>query len=114
MKAKDIEIFEKVYGQLQAARTEVAALSKKSPDGAINKFKLEFINQMLCESNKLLKESNKPLDGFEKFDPDVIPTNSDVVFVISQYIESLDRLKADNTEDMMFGNRRWLVDEEET
>jgi hypothetical protein len=113
VKLSDIELFEKVYGQLQIIHAEISALSKKSPNDAINEFKLTFVNQVLAQSNKLLKGDMKPLDGFNEFNLDVVPTNSDVVFVVAQYIECLDKLKSDNVKRESFGSWQWVVEEDD-
>ena len=40
MEKKDVERFEKLHIQIKDMYSELSILSKKSPDGAINKFKL--------------------------------------------------------------------------
>ncbi|MEH2124811.1 hypothetical protein [Nostoc sp.] len=40
MKRKDVDEFEKLSGQLQGIYEEISVLSKKSPNNAVNKFKL--------------------------------------------------------------------------
>ena len=42
MEKKDVERFEKLHIQIKDMYSELSILSKKSPDGAINKFKLNF------------------------------------------------------------------------
>jgi hypothetical protein len=44
----------------------------------------------------LLGSEYKPFDEFEKFDTDDLPSNSDVTFIVGQYIEELERKRADN------------------
>ncbi|MFF2482727.1 hypothetical protein [Paenibacillus sp. NPDC058071] len=97
----DVSAFEKVQAQLQGLFDEVGTLSKKKPDDAINKFKLKIINPILAEANKLLTEEYKPFSDFEQFDEDSLPTNSDTVMVLSQYLNCLEKLRADNI--MLYG-----------
>ena len=84
MEKDKIEKFEKLHIQIKDMYNELSILSKKSPDGAINKFKLKFINQLIEEANQFLKERYKPFADFEKFEEEDIPFNSDVVMIISQ------------------------------
>jgi len=96
MKKDKIEKFEKLHIQIKDMYNELSILSKKSPDGAMNKFKLKFINQLIEESNQFLEEKYKPFDDFKKFEEDDIPFNSDVVLIVSQYIQCLEKFKYDN------------------
>jgi hypothetical protein len=93
MDKTEVEKFRKIYSQITDMYTELGILSKKSPDGRINKFKLKFVNQLIDASNMLLGTSLKPFDDFELFDVDDMPSNSDVVLVLSQYIKCLEKLR---------------------
>ena len=106
MEKDKIEKFEKLHIQIKDMYNELSSLSKKSPDGAINKFKLKFINQLIEEANQFLKERYKPFADFEKFEEEDIPFNSDVVMIISQYIKCLERFKYDNVK-LLSGNWYW-------
>lgn len=92
----DISLFEKSQAQLQALFEEMSTLSKKKPDDAVNKFKLRFINQVITTSNTLLNDEYIPFSDFDRFDEDDLPTNSDVVIILSQYLNCLEKLRADN------------------
>lgn len=96
MKKEYVENFEKLHIQIKNMYNELSVLSKKSPNGAINKFKLNFINQLIEEANQFLKDRYKPFADFEKFEEDDMPFNSDVVMIISQYIVCLEKFKYDN------------------
>lgn len=97
MKTKeDIETLEKTLGQLQAVHREISILSKKSPHDAVNVFKLELINTIIVAANNLLGSSYTPLEGFEKFNEDDLPSTSDVAFVIAQYLEEIERFRSDH------------------
>lgn len=93
---EDVEKLEKIIGQLQAAHTEVAVLSKKSPADSLNPFKLKMINKVLEESNKVLGEKYKPFDEFDKFEENDLPSNSDVTMILAQYMEEAERFRSDN------------------
>ena len=93
---KDIEQLEKTIGQLSAMHREMSLLSKKSPNDAVNKFKLGRINQALKAANGVLGNRYTPVEGFQKFGEDDVPSNSDVVFVLAQYMEEVQRYRTDN------------------
>jgi hypothetical protein len=96
MKTKDVDFFEKVKGQLQQLQTEISALSKSKPDNPINKFKLTFINEKLAEANTILVGGFKPFKEFTLFNVDDLPSNSDVVIVLSQYLDCLEAWRCAN------------------
>ena len=93
----DKDKFNKVNRQLSALHQEVSILSKRKPDDAINKFKLKFINQVLVEVNAVLNRKNKPFQDFATFQEDEMPTNSDVVMILAQYLECFDRQGRDRS-----------------
>jgi len=92
----DVESFLKLEVQLKSTRKEMAELSKKKPNDVVNKFKLGHLNLMLRTANEFLRE-HLPLEGFEEFDEAVIPSNSDVVFVLAQYTDAIYRFRETNT-----------------
>ena len=80
MKKENIERFEKLHIQIKDIYEELSLLSKKSPDGAINKFKLKFINQLIEDSNSFLGDRYKPFVDFERFQEDDIPFNCVTIY----------------------------------
>ena len=67
---------------------------------------------MLAAANDLLGNSYKPLDGFEQFNSDEVPTNSDATFILTCYLEEIERMRADNIESH-FGNWRYKLSDSE-
>lgn len=99
MDTKQVETFLKLQPQLKSAYDEISLLSKKKPTEEVNKFKLKFINSILSRANEILGEKYKPFpDDFDLFDEDDMPNNSDVVFILSHYLTSLEKLRCDNIE----------------
>lgn len=98
MTIEEIDKFEKVQGQLESLLNEIAVLAKKSPNDGVNKFKLNFINNVLGEANGVLGDDYKPLDSFSQFNEDDLPSNSDVTFILSQYLSCFEKLRSDNIE----------------
>ena len=96
MKRTDIDIFEKLMAQLGGLYQEMSALAKKSPNDAVNIFKLQFVNGCLGKCNELLGQRYRPFSEFEVFSSEDMPSNSDVTFILSQYIACADKLRADN------------------
>ena len=113
MEKREVDLFEKIYGQMEALHTEISALSKKSPNDAVNKFKLKFINRVIEEANGLLKEEYKPFTDFDFFGEDDVPTNSDVSMIIAQYLNCLEKLRSDNI-GIYHGSWCWVIDGRQT
>ena len=109
MKKDEVELFVKVQSQMEEMHNEVSILSKKSQNDALNEFKLNFVNNLLEDANGLLGEKYKPFKDFKQFDKNNIPTNSDVVMVLSQYLACLENMKIDNTESSL-GTWYWKID----
>lgn len=88
--------YHKVKGQMSTLFQEIKDLSKKSPDTQLNPFKLEYINEIIADANKILVGEYKPSKNFELFDKDDLPSNSDVVMILAQYINSFEDYYNDN------------------
>ncbi|CAD7055943.1 hypothetical protein RHAB21_00826 [Pseudorhizobium halotolerans] len=108
---EDVERLEKLVGQLQGLYAEIGALAKKSPNDAVNPFKLKFINRVLAMGNEVLGEKYKPFEEFNQFDSDDAPSTSDVTMVISQYMEEAERFRSDNVR-FAYGVWKYVVDGE--
>src|ERR1035437_4978603 len=76
---------EKLAGQLKGIHEELSALAKKSPNDGVNSFKLKFANMVLSQCNELLEANYRPVGALKQFDPDDLPSNSDVTFIFAQY-----------------------------
>ena len=108
-KQSDIDNFEKIETQLDALHKEIGALSKKKPDAGINPFKLKLVNSVLEKANELLEKKYKPFSDFDLFDSDDIPTNSDVVMILAQYLNCMEKLRSDNIHVASYyrGKAKW-------
>ena len=107
MTEAEINNFEKVQAQLESLHSEISALTKKSQNDALNKFKLKFVNQSLEEANKLLGKIYKPFEDFDKFDENDLPSNSDVTMMLGQYLNCMEKLRADNIGRNTVGHWVW-------
>lgn len=112
MKRKDVDRFEKIVAQLEALHSEISVLLKKSPNDALNQFKLKLVNSVLQEANSLLGDTYKPFPDFLAFDQDAVPSNSDATFILAQYLNCMEKLRSDNI-DFDGGDWYWRVDGEE-
>lgn len=91
-----VDKFEKILSQLEGLHSEIGALSRKAQDDAVNKFKLKFVNNVLEAANKFLGEKYKPFEEFDVFNIDDVPKNSDVTFIILQYLGCMENLRVSN------------------
>lgn len=97
MNKEKVEIFLKIQPQLKSAYEEITLLSKKKPTDSLNTFKLQFINSILWRANEVLGEIYKPFpEEFTLFKEVDMPNNGDVVFILSHYLTSLEKLRCDN------------------
>ncbi len=102
--ANEVQDFERLEQQLHAMLTEMGELSKKKANDGINKFKLKLINALLDHLNTIL-ESHKPFQDFDKFDENDLPTNSDVVIMLSQYTAAMFLVRSENT---AWSGQKWV------
>lgn len=108
---QEVVTFDRLKSQLHQLYGEITTLSKKSPDGSVNKFKLDFINEKVEEANRLLGEDSKPSKQFATFDLVSLPTNSDVVMMLSQYIDALEAWRSGHIVERDTYNWYWNTDD---
>lgn len=110
-----MELFLKLQPQIKSAYEEISILSKKKPTEAVNNFKLKFINSMVAKANEILGNKYQPFskDEFAQFNEDDIPTNSDIVFILSNYLTSFEKLRCDNIIEY-YSTWYWVIDGEKS
>ncbi len=101
--AEEVQDFERLEQQLHSMLAEISELSKKRPNDGLNKFKLKLVNVLLEGTNKFLRDQ-RPFKEFETFDENDLPTNSDVVVMLSQYATAVYQFRLDNTESDRIGH----------
>jgi hypothetical protein len=94
--AEDVQQFERLEQQLHAMLAEMSELSRKRPNDGLNKFKLKLVNVLLESLNAFLA-AQKPFQDFQTFDENDLPTNSDVVVMLSQYAAAVFQFRVENT-----------------
>lgn len=92
----DVKDLEKLIGQLQSLHAEISQLTKKSANDGLNIFKLRIVNGILAKADLILLDGYKPLEDFNGFDEDALPTNSDVTMILALYMEQVERFRSDN------------------
>lgn len=95
MTKADVELYEKLHGQLLTMRTQFEALSKKNPNDVVNEFKIGLVNKMLEEINGLIGDY-KPFPDFEQFENSPRVFNSDVLLILAHYLTAMSRFKNAN------------------
>jgi hypothetical protein len=108
MNQREVEEFRKMAAQLDALHQEATASSKKQPDKPVSKFKVDLANSVLETARTVLGESAPTLE-FEKFNTDDLPTNSDLSFVVTQFVECSEKVKAQNIKRSFNGVWYWQV-----
>lgn len=110
MTREDINAFEKLVSQIEGLYGEIAVLAKKSPNDALNSFKIKFVNSAIQRCNELFGDPYRPFEDFDGFASDDLPSNSDVTLMLSQYIECAEKFRADNiVEDEFGGGWHWKI-----
>jgi len=101
----EAEKLEKLLRQLHGLHSEISLLAKKSPNDAVNAFKLKLINKVLQAGNEVLGDGYKPFTDFNLFDFDDLPSNSDVTVVLTQYIQEAEGYKSNN---VVYSDHEWV------
>lgn len=81
--------------QIKQLTSEFRRLSDKKPNDTVNLFKLQLVNAVLSTVNDNIVD-NLPVPNFDLFDEDVMPSNSDVLLVLSLYETELNNYRYDN------------------
>lgn len=108
---EQIDKFEELQAKMRSLYEEMQTLTKKSPNDSVNSFKLRLINSVLATANSFLGSQHRPYPDFEQFVDDELPSNSDVLLMLSQYISCLEKLRADNVRSK-YKAWYWVIDGE--
>ena len=109
MNKQQVDAFEGLQAQLKGLYDEMQTLAKKSPNNAVNKFKLGLINNVITKANVFLGKGQRPFNDFVEFGENDLPSNSDVLIILSQYLACLEKIRSDNVESYS-GRWYWVVD----
>lgn len=89
---KDSEQYEMLQPLLYASYREIQELSKKKPDTPLNALKVKMINRILVPLKEILS-SEDIAEYIDLLSDDELPTNSDAVLILSQYLKALEAYK---------------------
>ncbi|GJM16891.1 MAG: hypothetical protein DHS20C13_22180 [Thermodesulfobacteriota bacterium] len=85
---KEVKQYFVLMAMLAAQKKELDLLSRKKPDEALNPRKVMMVNRVLKPLNEIMKhEPSYPF--LDVLDDSELPTNSDVVLIISQYEKAI-------------------------
>ncbi|SRR6266536_2124625 len=113
MKRKDVDKYQRVQSQLEAFHREFEGLAKKTPNAALNAFKLKIVNQAIDDANAVLGKDFLPIRGFTQFTDEELPSNSDISMVLAQYLEAMEILRCRNIASDGIGRWYWDVQDAE-
>ena len=77
---------------LQSMYGEFKELSKKKPEAAVSKNKIQIVNRLL-ESVRQVLEEEDAITFLDLLDDDDLPQNSDVTLILSQYVAAMETFK---------------------
>ncbi len=102
---KNIEDYKLLNDMLRSQKKEFDLLSKKKADEQLNPMKIKMVNRVLEPLKELFKqeESHKFLDTLNE---DEMPTNSDVVLIISQYESAIHDFRS-----RYYENYSWITED---
>jgi hypothetical protein len=107
---EEIDEFEFVASQFSQFHSELQALARGKGNDGLNTFKLGLLNKLLGRAHVLLGAQYEAISGFSIFDLDQVPSISDALLVMSQYIGALEKLRADNIEGDYQERWSWVID----
>lgn len=108
---KKVIDYERLQPLIQSVYAEIKEFSKKKPDGALNTLKVKMINRALKQIKDFLSDEPN-IDFLELLDEEVIPSNSDAVLVVSQFLAVISQFREKYYGyDSDRGVHRWFTDE---
>ena len=90
--AEKAETHDNLMPFLDSMFREFQELSKKKPDGALNKRKVEIVNRLLRDIHGIF-EGDSTGAYLDLLDEDDLPQNSDVVLILGQTVAAMNTFK---------------------
>lgn len=88
---------------------EFKELTKKKPETVLNVYKVKVVNRVL-EPIKELLEKEEVIEFLDTLDQDDLPTNSDVILILNQYLKALRMFYSKYYEHSPEGKYIWAVE----
>lgn len=104
------EKYDNLMPLLQSMFSEFGELSKKKPDGLLNKRKVEIVNRLLSDIHEIL--DGEPTSAYlNLLDEDDLPQNSDVVLILGQTVAAMNTFKGKYNSSSVFHRHEWATGE---
>lgn len=110
---EEVDEFDLVESQLVRFHAELGGLAKGKANDALSTFKLGLLNALLMRANEILGTKYEAVAGFKQFDEAQLPSSSDALVVVSQYLAALEKWRSDNVVASR-GTWYWVIDGEES
>ena len=91
-----VDLWDVTTPLLKAMFEQFQELSRKKPEGALNKSKVAMVNRLLEKCREVLADE-MTLQFLDLLDTEQVPQNSDVVLVLSQYESAMRQFREDHT-----------------
>jgi hypothetical protein len=88
-----VKQWETTYPMLISLYNEIQILSKKKPDGHLNKTKIALINNVLADCLVVLHDE-PTIKYLQLLDEELVPQYSDVMLMVSQVKAAMDSYKS--------------------
>ena len=92
---EQIGLYETISPLLRSAFDEIKEFSKKKQDEPLNVKKVKMINRLLEKAKEVLK-NEQTVVFLDLLDENELPSNSDAVLVMSQYISAMRKFHSDH------------------
>lgn len=92
---EQVKLYLTISPLLKSAFDEIKELSKKKQDEPLNLNKVKWINRLLGKAKEVLKEE-PTIEYLDLLNEDDLPSNSDAVLMMSQFISAMDKFKSDH------------------
>lgn len=86
---EQIALYDTVTPLLKSLYSEIKDFSKKNQNDLLNENKVKIINRLLVKAKEILKNEST-INFLDLLDETQLPSMSDAVLVVSQYIAALD------------------------
>jgi len=88
----EVKMFDILYPMIKGDLAEIRELSKKKQDEPLNELKVKIINKKLEKAKSILK-NEATIEFLDLLNEEKLPTNSDAVLQISQFINALNNFR---------------------
>ena len=105
------EKYDNLMPLAQSMFREFQELSKKKPDGALNKRKVEIVNRLLHDIHQIL-DGEPTREYLDLLDEDDLPQNSDVNLILSQTVAAMVTFREKYHGGSQFGDPEWQIEKQ--